>query len=96
MLDMVGKTFCLRNSFIPHHILEIILVLLIFCMVPVTGMAVDEWDREDIQWEAAFVIIRSLDWLQARDLAKNTPRYWEVNPILGNILYWENILLCLL
>ena len=58
-------------------------LLLILLFIPSLSFA-DPWSQDDIYREVAFQAVTIIDWGQTRDIAKNTDKFFEHNPFLGN------------
>jgi hypothetical protein len=41
------------------------------------------WTRGDYIREGVGLAVKTIDWRQTREIAKNPDRYWEINPIIG-------------
>lgn len=59
----------------------ILIILIIFVTSPV--LAFDKWSIQDKALEAAWQSIHLMDWGQTSMIARNSDRYYEMNPILG-------------
>jgi len=42
-----------------------------------------DWTRADTEYQAVFVAVTAIDWLQSKEIARN-PEFSETNPILGS------------
>lgn len=56
-----------------------ILIILIF---NVSIVFADEWTAKDTKYQAVFLLFKSVDYLQTKEIARN-PKYYELNPIIG-------------
>lgn len=61
--------------------------LIIFLAMLLTGVqtsdAGEPWSEQDIQLEAAYLMLHAVDWGQTRTIA-TSDEFWETNPILGS------------
>ncbi|OEU63371.1 MAG: hypothetical protein BA867_08695 [Desulfobacterales bacterium S5133MH16] len=59
--------------------------LLLFFVI-IFGLAeicyADAWTKRDTAYQATFMALQVMDWLQTKEIARN-PRHIELNPILG-------------
>jgi len=60
----------------------IILILLILPTAHAAPVCSDEWTQKDTQYQAVFITLTAVDWLQTKEIARN-PRFSETNPLLG-------------
>jgi len=58
-----------------------LLVSVLFSMPNIT-FAENTWTKKDTIYQATFLTVKAIDWLQTKEIARN-PRYYEENPILG-------------
>ena len=56
-------------------------LIIILCLLATPACA-DEWTQKDIQYQAVFVALTSVDWLQTKEISRN-PKFYERNIILG-------------
>ena len=60
---------------------KIVPLLLLALMLSVPANA-DEWTREDTTYQAALMVLKGIDWLQTKEIVRNS-NYYEINPIMG-------------
>jgi len=60
-----------------------IIILFLIIWFPSPSHSFDEWTKEDIITEAAYLSLKAVDWRQTRHIAKNPDRFYEMNPVLG-------------
>jgi len=59
-------------------------ILLITILFAVIGCASrDPWTRKDTYRHAAMTGLMIIDWRQTRQIADNSDKYYEANPVLG-------------
>ena len=58
--------------------ISIAIIILLFSM----PACADEWTKKDTAFQASLLVLKGIDWLQTKEIARN-PHYYEVNPILG-------------
>jgi len=61
-------------------LLSILIVVFFLSVAP--AYCGDEWTMEDTEFQVAVLAIKTIDWLQTKEIARN-PDYYEINPILG-------------
>jgi len=59
-----------------------LLISFLICLIPTLLFAENTWTKKDTAYQATFLILQTVDWLQTKEIARN-PRYYEQNPILG-------------
>ena len=48
-----------------------------------SAIAADKWSKRDKNLELTYQALKFIDWRQTRYIAKNSDKYYEMNPILG-------------
>ena len=62
--------------------IKLILILLLLVPCSVGAFEIDEWTTRDTILQVTCSALKTIDWLQTREIAVN-PKYYELNPILG-------------
>ena len=61
---------------------HIVIAILLLVPCSVHAWEIDEWTTQDTILQVTCSALKTVDWLQTREIAVN-PRYYETNPILG-------------
>lgn len=57
--------------------------LLLACLLIAGPVSARDWTGEEIGWGAAAAAVRLADWAQTRNIVRNSDRFREANPIIG-------------
>ena len=61
-----------------------LIIMLMILMLPVAGFTADDWNKEEISKEVAWMVLHAVDWRQTAYAMDRPDEYEELNPILGN------------
>jgi len=56
---------------------------MVFVGVPSNSFAFDEWSKRDYTLQATWTVLHIVDWGQTLDIAKNSDKFHENNPFIG-------------
>ena len=59
-----------------------LIIMLTILMIPVTGFAAEDWNKEEKLKEAAWMVLHAVDWRQTAYAMDRPDEYEELNPIL--------------
>ena len=62
--------------------MKILFISFLLFLIPTITFAQDDWTKKDTVYQATFLALEMVDWLQTKEIARNT-RYYETNIILG-------------